>query len=449
MALARWSCIATLACLVICLPLRASALTQQQTKLLNQLDELDHQEFLVQIIKADSCIETRDFDCAVKKIGKAAKFAMNNQDKKRLAAARLSLAQERQVVADEEREAARREAERREEEARQEAELQREAEAAERQQAREERQLAEQEREMARAEERMRADQERAERDSGPSTAEQVQQFGQLFLQNYADTLAASRAAKAEAYAVAQQRQADYAAENARRQEKFAQQKAQLAAQREEKANAAAQSRRELEQRNRAAAAQRAKDAEARQAKLAQVQEQARQQKEQEQARREERARDLERKQEDARKKAEADKIKLAAEQAAKRQFRKVPNSPPEGRILAGLTKSNGEYRCEDVNTYARQNNKVADQLVKVYEAAPYKSEERCQARCDLLSVREVLVSTYRYSGSWSCSESSVGIWNGVDAFGDYRRYNGGNNEERCTCITTNGATINFSPKPL
>lgn len=132
----------------------------------------------------------------------------------------------------------------------------------------------------------------------------------------------------------------------------------------------------------------------------------------------------------------------------AKKAFRKVPNPPPQGSTPNGLAKSNGEYKCEDINAYARQYGKDQSRLFDKRMAAPSVSDEKCQTRCDLLAWREQIIKTYRYYGSWSCSVSAVGFWAGVDAGGDYSSYNGGKNGDHCTCVTTGDSPLVFSAKP-
>jgi hypothetical protein len=126
--------------------------------------------------------------------------------------------------------------------------------------------------------------------------------------------------------------------------------------------------------------------------------------------------------------------------------FRKVPSSPPAGQVTKGLTKPSGDYQCADVDAYARQHAREAKRLFDSYIAAPYRSEQKCQARCDALAWRETVLDTFRYRGSWSCSDNSVGLWNSVDTGGGYRSYRSGQNDDDCTCVTPQDAPISFSP---
>jgi len=96
-------CIFVLIYLLFITALQASALTEQQTQLLEQLNQMDHQEFGALIEKADDCIIDRNFACVEKMIAKAAKFASNPEDKKTLRSTRQKLVSEREQVAKEER----------------------------------------------------------------------------------------------------------------------------------------------------------------------------------------------------------------------------------------------------------------------------------------------------------------------------------------------------------
>jgi hypothetical protein len=126
--------------------------------------------------------------------------------------------------------------------------------------------------------------------------------------------------------------------------------------------------------------------------------------------------------------------------------FRKVPSTPPAGQVTEGLTKPSGDYRCADVDAYARQHAKEAERLHDRYIAAPSRSEQKCQARCDALAWRETVLDTFRYRGSWSCSVNSVGLWSSVDSGGGYRSYRSGQNDDDCTCVTPQDVPISFSP---
>ena len=132
----------------------------------------------------------------------------------------------------------------------------------------------------------------------------------------------------------------------------------------------------------------------------------------------------------------------------AKKTFRKVPNSPPPGSASEGLAKANGDYKCTAINAYAKQHSKAVDLLFRERMDAPYRTDAKCQTRCDLLAWREEILRTYRYHGSWECSPSAVGLWSGTDAGGSYSSYRDGNNDDSCTCVTTSDTPITFSPKP-
>lgn len=95
-------------CLFSALPLAAAAsasVDQQQQMLdqLAQLDELDHQDFLVRNDKANACVQQQDFDCAEKYIGLAKRVARTSADKASLQMTRDNLAMEREVIASEAR----------------------------------------------------------------------------------------------------------------------------------------------------------------------------------------------------------------------------------------------------------------------------------------------------------------------------------------------------------
>ena len=79
-------------------------LTDQQKKMisqLDQLDQLDHLEFMAQTDKAHACIRARDYACAEKKIAKAAKYAINSKDKAALRLTKQNLATERRLEQEE------------------------------------------------------------------------------------------------------------------------------------------------------------------------------------------------------------------------------------------------------------------------------------------------------------------------------------------------------------
>lgn len=309
--------------------LPVAAITNEQKSMLDQLDLLDQQEFVAQIEKAQACTRLRDFACAEKRLAKAAKYTTNSQDKGTLRLAHSDLAAERAAVIEEGR-----------------------------QRAAEQRRIAEEERRMAEEERRMREQQEQAEREternSGPSTADLIQQFGNEFLKNYEAELASSRAAKAQAYEMARQRQATYEAENARKQAQFAQQRAQMEADRTARQTAAAAARANAERQVAAAQATRAREAQARQEQQARQREQAQarldqqaRQREQAQAQAKAQAeailREQARKQELAVKRAEEERKKQAEAQAAKQAEEQYLKSVAAGIRLVATKCPGGE----------------------------------------------------------------------------------------------------------
>lgn len=180
----------------------ANEMTQQQLKMIEQLDQLerlDHMEFMELNTQANTCIWSNDFSCAEKKIAEAKKLASSSSERNLLQNTRQTLQNERQRIADEER-----------------------------LRAQEEQRLADAEEEMQRARQRARDDED----EQGPSTAEQIQQFGDLFLQQYANNLADKRAAQQYTYETTRKRNADYEAANNRLQESYAERKAQIEADR-------------------------------------------------------------------------------------------------------------------------------------------------------------------------------------------------------------------------
>lgn len=101
------------AALLALAPFPSMAMTAaEQKKMLDQLDQLDkldHMDFLDLEEKANVCIRARNFDCADKKIAKAAKAASNPQDKAALRSLKQKLASERNAVSEERAEARRQE----------------------------------------------------------------------------------------------------------------------------------------------------------------------------------------------------------------------------------------------------------------------------------------------------------------------------------------------------
>lgn len=87
--------------LLLFISVPALAITDQQRMMLDQLDQLDHQEFVAQTEKAYKCIHSRDFECAEKKIAKAGKYVTNLRDKGTLRTVKEDLAAERRVVQEE------------------------------------------------------------------------------------------------------------------------------------------------------------------------------------------------------------------------------------------------------------------------------------------------------------------------------------------------------------
>jgi hypothetical protein len=139
---------------------------------------------------------------------------------------------------------------------------------------------------------------------------------------------------------------------------------------------------------------------------------------------------------------------KVPKKSAVKKTFRKIPNPPPRGSAPEGLAKANGSYKCAAINSYAHQYSKDIDQLFNERMSAPYRSDAKCQTRCDLLAWREEILETYHYHGSWDCSTSAVGLWNGADAGGHYSSYHDGKNDDNCTCVTSVDTPILFSAEP-
>jgi len=88
--------------------LPARAITEQQKQQLEQLDQMDHEEFVVRTEKIYACIHARDFACAEKKIAMASKFINNPHDKATLRTAKKDLAAERKFEAEEKAAAANR-----------------------------------------------------------------------------------------------------------------------------------------------------------------------------------------------------------------------------------------------------------------------------------------------------------------------------------------------------
>lgn len=110
--------------LMLAVSICAHALTEQQQKMLLQMDlmdQMDRVDFLEASNSAKECIRSRDFLCAEKKINQAAKYTNSSRDKAELAKMQQSLINEkkqyaaeveaaRQAKLAEERERARREA---------------------------------------------------------------------------------------------------------------------------------------------------------------------------------------------------------------------------------------------------------------------------------------------------------------------------------------------------
>ena len=187
--------------------LPALAITEKQQKMIDQLDSLDHMDFIEASNAASSCISSRNFVCANKKIIEASKTMNSAEDKSALNTLKQNLNTEIALVAEEAR-----------------------------LRAEEDRRLAEEERRIASEEARERRAQEfaerEAERNSQPSTASQIAMFGALFNQAYASQLESSRAIRAATEAYAQRARAEQNAQTQRNQERFAQQRAQIQADR-------------------------------------------------------------------------------------------------------------------------------------------------------------------------------------------------------------------------
>lgn len=127
-------------------------------KMVEQLDKLDKLDFDAYLEKAQTCIRTRNFDCAKSHLAKAAKFGHGNSDKRQLLLAKQSLDSEIQSYLREQEEERRR----REEEKRQREEEERRRE----EQEERERARARRQREEYAAAERDRAERNRAKNNS-------------------------------------------------------------------------------------------------------------------------------------------------------------------------------------------------------------------------------------------------------------------------------------------
>ena len=127
-------------------------------------------------------------------------------------------------------------------------------------------------------------------------------------------------------------------------------------------------------------------------------------------------------------------------------QLKATPQAAPPGSLSEALHTASGQYNCKPVEQYARQHVKAAESLSKKVYDAPFRTQERCEAKCDAIAWREELVSKFEYGGSWACSVSAVAMWNALDVH--HNDYNDGKNQHNCTCIGTNGQALSFSPDP-
>lgn len=86
-------CMVALSALLASLP--AVAGREELLEMAGRIDQLDRQDFLACIDKADACISTQDFACADVQLAQAAKFTTGTRDRQMLAAARHKLANEK------------------------------------------------------------------------------------------------------------------------------------------------------------------------------------------------------------------------------------------------------------------------------------------------------------------------------------------------------------------
>jgi hypothetical protein len=88
--------------LLFTLTLPAAAMTEQQKKMMEQmdlLDQMDRMDFLETNNAARDCIRNRDFVCAEKKISQAARYMSSSRDKAELEQTRQNLASEQAQLA--------------------------------------------------------------------------------------------------------------------------------------------------------------------------------------------------------------------------------------------------------------------------------------------------------------------------------------------------------------
>jgi hypothetical protein len=99
--LTRWMAVIVLA--AITLPASASSIKSKDPfEMMDDLDKLDKDDFVVAVAKADACTRARDFACAESALAKASKLVTASEDKSRLLASNQTLtAEKRQVVLEE------------------------------------------------------------------------------------------------------------------------------------------------------------------------------------------------------------------------------------------------------------------------------------------------------------------------------------------------------------
>ncbi len=89
---------AMILCLFVLVPQTTLALTEQQQRMLDQLNQQDNLDFLDSDANANSCIQNRDFTCAEKQIAKASRLARTQQDKELIQLTQQNLAMEMSLL---------------------------------------------------------------------------------------------------------------------------------------------------------------------------------------------------------------------------------------------------------------------------------------------------------------------------------------------------------------
>lgn len=98
----KWRlCIAGLVALpgLACVP-AAAQVDSKLLEMLDQLDQIEKQEFQAAINQADTCTRSRDFACTSSQLAKAAKFASGARNQSALTAAGQRLAAEKKLAED-------------------------------------------------------------------------------------------------------------------------------------------------------------------------------------------------------------------------------------------------------------------------------------------------------------------------------------------------------------